>query len=277
MRVITHCPACQTQFFATEQQLNQHEGKVRCGQCMHVFNARAQMLNIADALQENVSAGEAPIDLNKPDTSAAQLSASDDRITGQPAEIQSKSPTVTTPEQPAYFDSISSKAKLNRQLPTNKFKPWLWLIAALAALLLIIAQTLYFLRNEIVINYPQFKPILMHACEWLNCKIELPKQIEFIVIDESDMQEDAERSGLVYFSTTLTNTGKHTVAFPDLELSLTDTDDKPVLRRLFKPSEYLDKQLSEELGFKAKMEIKVKLAITASDTAVSGYRVFVTY
>ena len=74
MRVITHRPACQTQFFATEQQLNQHDGKVRCGQCMQVFDARAQMLNISDEHQENVSVSEALDDLSKAETSAASPS-----------------------------------------------------------------------------------------------------------------------------------------------------------------------------------------------------------
>jgi predicted Zn finger-like uncharacterized protein len=277
MRVITHCPACHTQFFATEQQLNQHDGKVRCGQCMQVFDARAQILNLTDEVEKNIGIREELNELNKPDTIATAESAGDDSISVQPAQTQSKNSTHIIPEQPAYFDSISSKAKLKRQLPTNRFKSWLWLLAVLAALLLIIAQVLYFLRNEIAMNYSQFKPALMHACQWLNCNIELPKQIEFIIIDDSDMREDAERSGLVYFSTSLMNTGSHTVAFPDLELTLTDTVDKPVLRRLFRPIEYLNKQLPIEQGFKSGMEVKVKLAITTGDTAVSGYRVFVTY
>ena len=44
MRSITHCPSCQTQFFVTEEQLNKHHGQVRCGQCLHVFDAKTQFL-----------------------------------------------------------------------------------------------------------------------------------------------------------------------------------------------------------------------------------------
>ncbi|OYY06584.1 MAG: hypothetical protein B7Y72_01740, partial [Mehylophilales bacterium 35-46-6] len=88
---------------------------------------------------------------------------------------------------------------------------------------------------------------------------------------------DAERSGLIYFSTTLINTGNHTVAFPDLELTLTDTQENPVLRRLFKPAEYLITQALVDDGFKARAEVKIKLAMTTSGAPVSGYRVFVTY
>lgn len=270
MRFITHCPACQTQFFATEEQLNQHSGKVRCGQCMHVFDARAQMLDVAEDSNSNEN-------VNTPEVATNNVIG-----TTEPAKTKSKTPkskknTDAEPQQPAYFDDISGKSKLKRQLLTHKFKPWLWGLAAMIALLIAATQSVYFLRNEIAIYYPQFKPALVNACQVLNCKIVLPKQIEFIVIDDSDMQEDAERTGLIYFSTTLINTGSHTVAFPDLELTLTDTQENPVLRRLFKPTEYLITQTLVNNGFKAGAEVKVKLAITTSDTNVSGYRVFVTY
>jgi predicted Zn finger-like uncharacterized protein len=268
MRVITHCPACQTQFFATEEQLNQHGGKVRCGQCMHVFDAKAQMVNVAADSNEK---------LNTPDVNTDNIISATEPSKAKSKTSKSKKIPDAQLQQPAYFDDISGKSKLKRQLPGNKFKPWLWWLAALIALLVAIAQSVYFLRNEIAIYYPQFKPLLINGCQMLNCKIQLPKQIEFIVIDDSDMQEDAERSGLIYFSTTLINTGNHTVAFPDLELTLTDTHENPVLRRLFKPAEYLITQALVDDGFKASAEVKVKLAMTTSGAPVSGYRVFVTY
>ncbi|MDD2884343.1 MAG: zinc-ribbon domain-containing protein, partial [Dechloromonas sp.] len=35
----TRCPACDTIFRVTSEQLRMKAGKVRCGQCQHVFNA----------------------------------------------------------------------------------------------------------------------------------------------------------------------------------------------------------------------------------------------
>ncbi|QID17012.1 hypothetical protein G3580_04765 [Nitrogeniibacter mangrovi] len=35
----TRCPACQTVFRITSEQLRIRQGKVRCGHCRHVFNA----------------------------------------------------------------------------------------------------------------------------------------------------------------------------------------------------------------------------------------------
>jgi len=40
MSILTRCPHCQTCFRVTDEQLKMASGKVRCGHCMGVFNAR---------------------------------------------------------------------------------------------------------------------------------------------------------------------------------------------------------------------------------------------
>jgi predicted Zn finger-like uncharacterized protein len=40
MNQITRCPNCSTSFRVTDDQLSAHQGKVRCGRCAFVFNAR---------------------------------------------------------------------------------------------------------------------------------------------------------------------------------------------------------------------------------------------
>lgn len=230
------------------------------------------MLNVAqdDKLEpDNPSLGN----VIAADNSSNAVSAK----TSKAKKTKSKPLAETAPAQPAYVDGISGKSKLNRKLPGSRIKPWLWGIACLFAILTAIAQSLFFMRNEIALYYPQLKPLLVQSCQVLNCKIQLPAQIEFIVIDDSDMQEDPERAGLIYFSSTLINTGEHTVAYPDLELTLTDVDDNPVVRRIFKPAEYLPKNTSQETGLNPNAEIKIKLAISVNESKVSGYRVFVTY
>ncbi|HPV31989.1 MAG TPA: zinc-ribbon domain-containing protein, partial [Methylotenera sp.] len=61
MSNITNCPNCQTQFVVSKKQLKQYQGKVRCGHCLHVFDATMHMVEaipnegIADATQEVLS------------------------------------------------------------------------------------------------------------------------------------------------------------------------------------------------------------------------------
>ncbi|MFC4260633.1 DUF3426 domain-containing protein [Marinobacter lacisalsi] len=50
--LLTRCPHCDTRFRVTDEQLSVANGKVRCGHCMEVFDARSH----ADADKENGSA-----------------------------------------------------------------------------------------------------------------------------------------------------------------------------------------------------------------------------
>src|SRR5690606_6998578 len=113
---------------------------------------------------------------------------------------------------------------------------------ALFVLLLILAalgQTAYFLRSDIAARWPQARPHLEQACTWLRCNVTLPQNIDLIMIDDSDLKEDTERLGLIHLSTTLINRADYSQALPLLELTLTDANDKPLLRRSFGPAEYL--------------------------------------
>jgi predicted Zn finger-like uncharacterized protein len=278
MRVITHCPACQTQFFATEEQLNQHGGKVRCGQCMHVFDAREQLISVAEdttdtadssSLNDNTSSI-----VDAPATPAVSAAESPNDFT----EIAGADSTADTAEQqPSFLGDAIKKNKNRSNQITNKSRTWLWAFATLMLILIAGLQSIYFLRDEIAIYYPNAKPYLVQACQKLSCSINLPKKIEFIVIDDSDMQEDAEHPVLIRFASTLINSGNHVVAYPNLELTLTDVEDKPVLRRIFKANEYLPAETNIADGIQAGTETRIKLAVTTSDIAVAGYRVFVTY
>ncbi len=341
MRDITHCPNCQTQFFVSEDQLKQHGGLVRCGQCLHVFNAKEQFVPTSSTpipdspAPEEPTATEVPtaalapanstvpstwpkIDLSfeeaAPSThnpeakaesatpAAAQSGAASAEIHTAPANEHATSTTAHTgalaelPHDPTSiaehppndtavlnfshhhandFNELAKHAK--RDGKKNTSHRWLWALGTFVLLLSAVAQSTYFLRNTIAIYYPNLKPQLMQACQHLKCSIELPKQIEWIVIDDSDMQEDLEHTGVMRLSSSLFNKAGFVQAYPNLELTLTNTDDSAVLRRVFKPTEYLPPNTDIAAGFSAGNEIKVKLAITTQDVSVAGYRLYVTY
>ena len=273
MSAITNCPSCQTQFVVTEEQLNQHNGKVRCGQCLHVFNARNELVetNLATEAQatsteevENHPALETTTiaEINQqPEASALDNEAND--IVNE---------ALNHNRQESYFNDVKSKTKAKTALVS-----WIVGFFTLILLLAAMAQTIYFLRTKIATYYPATKVYLIQACEKIGCSIELPKKIDLIVIDDSDMQEDAEAIGLIHLTSTLINQASFTQAYPNIELTLTDIEDSPKLRRIFKPNEYLLNHHDVAKGLAAGEELKVKLAITAEGESVAGYRIFVSY
>ena len=300
MRSITNCPACQTQFVVTDEQLNQHGGKVRCGNCLNVFDATQQIVETdiqpESDLENSDDNNSYDLVLDQPQLEKPQLDESaiiaSDNIDGdeidkvQVSEVKNTKSTnadtrhtitAIADAQPSNFDDLADKSKLNPNKITKRSR--LWIIALLAFLLLLIAivQSIYSLRNEIAIYYPKLKPYLVQACEKIACSIDLPKKIEFIVIDDSDIQEDADYVGLMRLSSTLINQAGFSQAYPNIELTLTDTEDKPKLRRFFKPSEYLAANTNIANGLGPGEEVKIKLAMTTHGETVAGYRVFVTY
>jgi hypothetical protein len=124
-------------------------------------------------------------------------------------------------------------------------------------------------------RYPDLKPSLVTVCAALNCRIALPARIDNLVIDTGEL---TTLGGNVYaFTTQLRNQGAVTQAWPSLELTLSDADDRPLIRRVFGPRDYLPAGPLPAAGFAAHAEQPVKLHFRVEDPAPSGYRIAVFY
>ena len=76
---VTQCPKCQTSFRVTDAQLDIANGAVRCGSCLHIFNATEHWLgDISPAVKSEPAAAEpqAPLSFDETD-----LLADNDEIT----------------------------------------------------------------------------------------------------------------------------------------------------------------------------------------------------
>jgi len=161
--------------------------------------------------------------------------------------------------------------------PKRRFRTLLLTLIAFILALVAMAQTIFFLRTEIATRLPQTEPWLIQACKNLGCIVELPHQIDLLVIDDSSLQEDTEHDGIVILNSTLSNRGHYAQAYPQLELTLTDLEDHTVLRKTFAPVEYLTKGTNINAGLSADEEVHVKLSLSTSTIKAAGYRVFITY
>ncbi|HSH98031.1 MAG: DUF3426 domain-containing protein [Methylophilaceae bacterium] len=188
-------------------------------------------------------------------------------------------PILTKPEPeeaPASFiDSISTLAKPVPEKQSRR--KGLSILLAVILVIIALTQTTYYLRSQISIMLPGLKPYLVQACAKLRCTVELPKNIKLLVIDDSSIQEDTEHADVIHLSSTLINNAEFPQAYPMLELTLTDANDAPSLRRTFKPSEYLPPNTKITDGIPAGEELHINLALTTHGEKVSGYRVQVNY
>jgi hypothetical protein len=98
-----------------------------------------------------------------------------------------------------------------------------------------------------------------------------------LAITASDLQADLAHKGLLILTATLRNRSAMTVAYPHIELTLTDALDQVVVRRALAPSDYAGGTADLAAGIPANAEVAVKLFIDASATTQAGYRLYLFY
>jgi predicted Zn finger-like uncharacterized protein len=156
-------------------------------------------------------------------------------------------------------------------------RPLMRTVMALFSLLLtgaLVLQVAVHERDRLAALEPQLKPWLMRLCVHLNCTVGVPRQIESVVIDSSTfnrVRNDVFRLGFM-----IRNTSGLEVATPAVEVTLTDTQDQPVVRRVFLPAE-IGAELS--LPPKGEWNAVLNMGVDAQGAAarVSGYRLLAFY
>lgn len=267
MNFVTACPACATCFRIQPQQLAAQQGKVRCGHCGIAFDALARLAeDQASGPAEAIAETPATVPEEQPSVYTYTIV---DKPSAEQPEPEPEEHEPANPIDPLSALELPPIAPLKRRRLAT---------AALAALILLAClQTVFYLRTPLAAHWPAIRPYLVAACDRIGCQVPLPRQAELLAIDDSDLQEDAEYQGLLRFSSAIVNKAAFTQAYPLLELTLTDVADQPLLRRIFKPQEYLPAGTDIAAGLAANEEIRIELALSAGETPLAGYRAFITY
>jgi predicted Zn finger-like uncharacterized protein len=156
-------------------------------------------------------------------------------------------------------------------------RPMVRIGLAFASLLLagvLLLQVAYHDRDRLAAAQPQLRPLLEQMCEPLRCTLAPPRQIDAVVIESSGfnrLRNDAYR-----LSFSVRNTAGMTVAAPAMELTLTDNQDQPVLRRVLTPADLGARDSVIAAG--AEWSGSVGLVLNAGGNArIAGYRLLAFY
>ncbi len=91
-------------------------------------------------------------------------------------------------------------------------------------------------RDVLAARSPQWSAWVMAACVPLKCSVRAPRNIEQVVIDSSGFNQLAP--DVYQLSVTLKSHSAVAVQIPALEVTLTDTADRPLLRRVVLPADF---------------------------------------
>ena len=310
MNILTTCPDCHTVFRVSAEVLAARGGQVRCGVCSCVFDAREYLTPEvypsfpADIPHADTSVSPEAELSNSPDEQpeAPEISIPETDLPTTPAEeitppveepekFEEPEPLVEAPieeavetpivEQPKEFaqpslapDSSTSTTNLARR---KRIRTALLGTGSVLLGLLLAAQLVYFLRTPIAARLPAVKPWLVAACNALACSVPLPRDADAIKISSSDLLSDPAHPSRIQVSLLIANEAGYAEAYPYIELTLTDTHDAPLARRIFAPNEYLHAPAKEAAGIRPGSEASVDLMLDIGNLPATGYRVLVFY
>jgi hypothetical protein len=155
----------------------------------------------------------------------------------------------------------------------------LWGFLALLAAAALIGQAAYRYRSEIAVLAPGARAALDAGCRVAGCRVPLPRRPELMAIDSSDLQADTRSESLIVLNALLRNRAPFPQEYPSLELTLTDETDKPVLRRVLSPADYLDKAraTASPQGIGAGAEATLRVNLDTGSVRATGYRLYLFY
>lgn len=259
--MLTRCPSCTTVFRVTAPQLKAKQAMVRCGKCRHVFNALDSLLDTPQQANEPTQIVLAetvfPVAQESQEASSEALSEADEPSAEDEWE-------VTTEPLPLLHEADAAKPRA-----------WPWALGLMLLLLLLLWQAVMQFRNELVVLFPEAKPALQEICALFGRELSLPHKANLLSIEASDLHPAPDNHLLL--SATLKNRAPFTQTYPHLELTLTDTADKPLLRKVIIPDEYLPKGTVVSAGFSAEGEIVLNLALELASVDAAGYRLYLFY
>lgn len=307
MSLITRCPACRTMFKVVPDQLRISEGWVRCGQCDEIFDASANMqdplavealpsepvdieLEMTATPAEGVAAPDAASDRSppmeaepfpvEPEPGAVPASESVWHSEGPETAVltdvwdstpRSETTDSTEPVAPSFMRKTRDRTKTGVR-PRRRV---LWLVAATVLSLTLFVQLFAHERDKIAVVAPGFKPVVEAVCVLMQCSVAPWRQIESVLIDSSSFSK--LRADVYRLSLTFKNTAERDVALPALELSVTDTQDQVLIRRVFLAGDLGLPSTVLAAGSEFPVSLALNIATNGNAERITGYRVLAFY
>jgi predicted Zn finger-like uncharacterized protein len=304
--LLTICPRCKAQFKVTPDQLNVRQGRVMCGRCRDVFNAFQSLERVDSAfLPKAEPTPEAPTYQGLPTDEAARDPRPPDALEEVSPleaieslkEVEADVVDTGSDEIPAR-ENATEKARHRGQVAAATLAPYPETVASLSdgidliqpgggnhfwrlgILLLAIAfagQAAFFFRSAIVSNYPEVRPYYSAACEWLSCTLPWNREENALKVESSDLIEEIGRPGRFLLTASISNRAKTVQDYPYIELTLSDTNNQTLTRRVLQPRDYLGKPVRLGDGLAPSSELSLNLSLEVSNSRAAGYHLLLFY
>jgi predicted Zn finger-like uncharacterized protein len=151
---------------------------------------------------------------------------------------------------------------------------------SLVLVALMLAQLAVIFRIELSTQFPALRPTLVQLCKPFNCNVGWPTRAELLAVVGTELQA-VPGTDILELTAVIRNRAGFGVALPAIEVTLTDTNNRDVARKVFAPVDYLASsgQSSSRIeeGLAAGADYEVRIHFEARGVSAAGYRVYPFY
>ncbi len=235
--MLTRCPECTTRFRVHEEQLQVAEGRVRCGRCDCLFDAR-------------IYSSQAP--------ATTEYAAAD---------------AVVVEHRPEPGTDTATDAVTIPISPTRSRSPhWKKVLGGGTVLLLLLVlglQGLWWQRYALA-AHPEGLQLVRLLCRIAPCRPRPPRALEYIEVLERSLEPHPDRTDTLRFHLRMVNRASLAQPYPLLELHLLDEQQRLAGVRRFTPAQYLAEDGDGILA--PDTPTNVDLELISPDEHVSGFQ-----
>jgi len=139
-----------------------------------------------------------------------------------------------------------------------------WILLILVLLLFLVTQFAYLKREELA-KYASVRPALEVMCGVLSnvmkCDVPDPRDVSAIDFLDRNVVTHPNAKNALLITSVIKSSAEFKQAFPELELTFSDINQKVIARRTFIPEEYLPKEVNIAAGMKPGVPVKIMLEI----------------
>ncbi len=207
-----------------------------------------------------------------PDTGRAELVEPDDGLDIELVDSEWDEEPQARPEPSAVPEpSFVRHARRRAFWSGTTVRAGLWLAALLLAGLLL-GQLAVHHRDLLAAGFPQTRAWLVSLCQPLRCVVEPHRDIGAILVDGSSFNRT--QGDRYQFLLTLRNQSALAVRAPVIELTLTDVQDQPVVRRVLQADEL---RLPDVFQPQQEWSGEMPMIMAPGTARIAGYRVLAFY
>jgi predicted Zn finger-like uncharacterized protein len=145
---------------------------------------------------------------------------------------------------------------------------------------LLVLQLAVIFRTEITSRWPQWRPALVQLCGLFGCNVGWPTRADLLAVVGTELQA-IPGTDVLELTAVIRNRAGFKVALPAIEVTLTDTTNRTLARKVFAPVDYLasagepSSRIDDGLG--PSSDLTVRVAFEARGVNAVGFVVYPFY